>query len=309
MADKNTTEPVNFSNVADYGKFDLTKFKGSVIVSTEIDTHIKKGQSDAGGDHLHLAGVVRQGTPRNNWVIAGDASLDSSPRSDPEHVPISRLVGAFGAAHQRDTAAMAITVGRETSTTPHTDVGIYGKLGVLNGPAYDLMTSLKDKIHHLGGMAPGRKSPTSSGEELLAGVAGRLDEGVAKLGHGKLQAQLVGTAGLIVGTDKREALAAGYVWFGSNAGMLYHPVVPGMPAPDNRGSGVFAGIRAEAVQFDVATDSQGTCSKQLTSEIGAALESHGVQLTASLSHHGTPSVHEQTGPTTNTVRVGLTVRF
>ncbi len=294
---------------ADPADIKTLKSEQSLTLSAMADTHVRTGQSDAGGDLLHIAAIYRKGGPRDNMLLAGDAELSSTPRSNLAGLPLSARVGRAGAQHQRDTATVTITAGLEKPITPNMDGGAYVTAGLENGPAYDALTGFKDGLHALGGMRSGRHSPPSSGGELIAGVAGRVDGSLANLRHGPISAQLVGTAGLNFSTTNREAMLAGYLWLGSDTGNIFHPALPGMPVPDNRGMGLFAGVRGEAIQYDTETRRQGTDPLRASVEVGAVITLGKTLLSASLTKTLTPVVTHQSVAATPTARAGLTIPF
>ena len=201
--------------------------------SVEIDTHYKKGQSDARGDHKSAEATLRC----DDSIYDLSLSIETPPYTQ--------------RASSRDTSVIAATYGREFSLTPTADIEVDAHVGLINGAASDFMHGLVNTLHSLGRMGTSRMSPESIEARPLAGLSLRVDQSLA-ITDG-LGANLTPYAKMR--TDKVEMGASATVFLMSGNSSL-KPNIPDFPAQINPGSGIYASARVSNVFYDAALNGQ-----------------------------------------------------
>ena len=213
-----------------------------------LDTHSKAGQSDVPGDYKGVDVAARRGE-----LVVGVTGNLRTPQATTDGT-------------MRDTATGYATVGMERENW-----GVYGHLGMQNGKVLDLAYRAVDGMHSLQGMGASRKSPASSDGGVLAGVSARYDRVVATIPAGtSAQFNAHASAFGTVGTDGlRAGVSAFAVLSGKNND--FRPDLPHMPATD-KGTSLYAGVVAQGVADDLATNAVDTNPLQTSLVLGASLK-------------------------------------
>lgn len=228
------------------------KPKYNLTFSFGSDANVKKGQSDAFGDGTIGEAVART---KDGYVIAARADI-TTPPTGPK--------GPNGEkGKQLDTATNSLTIGQEGE-----NYGIYGKIGVVNGKALDRMYSVVDGIHKAEGMGPSRKSPASSPSTLMMGIAARGDFEIGRVDLGPMHLGLQTAAFGEVSTTR--TAGGGGIFLTAGQGD-FKPDLPGIPASEIKGTTLYAGVIAQGVAKDIATDKLGTNPFQASAVAGATL--------------------------------------
>ena len=261
----------NSSGLMDVGGWDLGKVGGSyrsVSTSHGGDLHVFAGQSDKGGDAALSSATLRLGeNMRNAVVVQVDAALTTTPTT-------GHIEGRSTSGYQRDTGVAKLTVGNEFPVTESLGAGVYAYGGYANGGVLDVLRDVKNAQHSLLGMGKGRESEASSDGRLVGGVAARADYQVFDASISEnFSAQFMASAAAQVGTDRSHVAGAAYFRVGEKSPYAFHADLPGTPAQDNFGSGVYAGVVLTKPFNDIATNAQGLASgPQLTFQVGADVQ-------------------------------------
>lgn len=228
------------------------KPKYNLTFSFGSDANIKAGQSDVFGDGTIGEAVART---KDGYVIAARADIITPP------------TGPKGPKGQKgkqfDTATNSLTIGQEGE-----NYGVYGKVGLVNGKALDRMYNVVDGIHKAEGMGPSRKSPPSSPSTLMMGIAARNDFEIGRVNLGPMHLGLQAAAFGELSTVR--TAGGGGVFLTAGQGD-FKPDLPGMPASEIKGSTLYAGVIAQGVAKDIATDKLGTNPLQVSAVAGATL--------------------------------------
>jgi hypothetical protein len=229
------------------------KPKYNLTFSHVSDANIKEGDSDKPGDATIFEGVARA---KDGYVIAARADIITPP------------IGPKGPKDKKgkqfDTAINSLTIGQEGE-----NYGVYGKIGFVNGKALDRMYGVVDRIHQVMGMTqPPRRSPPSSPSTLMIGIAARNDFEIGQVNLGPMHLGLQAAAFGELSTVR--TAGGGGVFLTAGQGD-FKPDLPGMPASEIKGSTLYAGVIAQGVAKDIATDKLGTNSLQVSAVAGAAL--------------------------------------
>jgi|GEM_PF-3899788 len=222
------------------------------------DGNLQKGDTDKGGDRKQGQIVARN--LKNGLVLGFNTGLIT---------PQGRIDETVGKKVQlRDTGFAEIVAGVETANAKYDpQYGLYGHLGVINGPVNGIWQDIIIKAH--GGHA--RTSDASSGMAPYLGVSARVDKAfnLANLGPAALD---INTAAFANATtmDVSAGLAT-YASLNFSDSTAFKPTLPGMPMQSNsEGTSLYAGVVAQAFAYDRPTHVLGTAPFRATGVLGVA---------------------------------------
>ncbi len=222
------------------------------------DGNLQKGDTDKGGDRKQGQIVARN--LQNGLVLGLNTGLIT---------PQGRIDDTVGKQVQlRDTGFAEIVGGYETSNAKYDpQYGLYGHLGVINGPINGIWQDAIIKAH--GGHA--RTSDASSAMVPYLGVSARVDKAfnLASLGPANLD---INTAAFANATtmDVSAGLAT-YASLNFSDSAAFKPTLPGMPMQSNsEGTSLYAGVVTQAFAYDRPTHVLGTAPFRATAVAGVA---------------------------------------
>lgn len=229
------------------------KPKYNLTFSHTSDANIKEGDSDKPGDATIFEGASRT---KDGYVVAVRADIITPP------------IGPKGPqgkeGNQFDTAVNSLSIGQEGE-----NYGFYGKIGLVNGKALGRMYGVVDGIHKVMGMTqPPRRSPASSPSTLMMGIAARNDFEIGRVDLGPMY---LGLQTAVFGELSTVRTAGGGGVFLTAGQGDFKPDLPGIPVSEIKGSNLYAGVIAQGVARDIATDKLGTNPFQASAVAGATL--------------------------------------